>query len=160
MQWDGKSTDYLLQTYLDYQSADFINVLLPLLSDSNTQTAATWLLKQHREQHGSLAEEQLTETCQSLADLHSWQSELHVLQLLPGHHFNEQQRSLLEPFIRNAICSDNKFVRAWAYNALHELALQFTDLQADARDIIACARRDEAPSVKARLRHLKPFTAE
>ena len=161
-QWDGKDTQAAREIYRQYSSStDFCPFLLQSLAVPRYQIAASWLLKHHLEQQRvSLQSAQLDTLCQYLTHLTHWQSQLHLLQLLPGHCFSQAQRRQLEPFIRGAITSDNKFVRAWAYNALHQLALRFTDLQRDAWDIIACAERDEASSVKARLRHLKSDGAQ
>ncbi|UTF61720.1 hypothetical protein [Gilvimarinus sp. DA14] len=154
--WHGKSTDAILHIYQRYyRDADFCAKLLQSLPSPCNQQAASWLLKHYCEQQASLSPSELDTLCLHLPRLAHWQSQLHVLQLLPGHSFSHTQRQQLEPFVRTAIGSENKFVRAWAYNALHELALQFKDLRRDALDTITCAQRDEAPSVKARLRHLK-----
>ncbi|MDO3387918.1 hypothetical protein QWI17_18885 [Gilvimarinus sp. SDUM040013] len=153
--WDGKATDYLHSIYTQYSGdAELTPILLTLLSDASCSDAASWLLKYHRQHGGSLAPEQLNQLAKHTNQAMPWQTQLHILQLLKGYTFSERQKQYLAPFSRQCIQSNNKFVRAWAYNLLHELSLQFADLQKDANDIITAAKRDEAPSVKARLRHL------
>lgn len=153
--WDGKSTDQLSKTYKRFCSSDtFSTELIKLVSDANRSVAASWLLKRHVEQH-ALPARRLTTLARLCKASLPWEAQLHLLQLFAGQTFTPAQTQHLEPFCRQGILSSNKFVRAWSYNLLHELAQQCDDLKQDVHDIIVAAQRDEAPSVKARLRQLK-----
>ncbi|MDO3380961.1 hypothetical protein [Gilvimarinus algae] len=155
-QWDGKSAKDITAVYNRYyREPDFAPHCIKLLAEPHRQKAASWLLKHHLETGHSLSTAQLNQVCKALDALHDWESQLHLLQLLAGQRFSAPQRQALEPFVRQCLTATHKFVRAWAYNLLHELAQQFPDLAKDARDIIAATERDEAPSVKARLRQLQ-----
>ena len=47
-----------------------------------------------------------------------------------------------------------KFVRAWAYNGFYLLAVQHGEYEAEARQLLTMALRDEPASVKARVRNV------
>lgn len=57
-------------------------------------------------------------------------------------------------FLRNCLISDNKFVRAWAYNGFYELALQYPAYKTEVKKFLDMAMKDEAASVKARVRNI------
>jgi hypothetical protein len=51
----------------------------------------------------------------------------------------------------------NKFVRAWVYTALHSLASQHRDYAPEVIPLLEQASRDQAASVRARVRQLEPL---
>ncbi len=56
--------------------------------------------------------------------------------------------------MRKCLEDDNKFVRAWAYNGFYELAKQYPEYRTEAGQLFEMALRDEAASVKARVRNV------
>jgi hypothetical protein len=86
--------------------------------------------------------------------LESWGSKLHLLQCLPHLAIDERAKPALESFLRDSMGSDNKFVRAWAYNGFHVLALQYPQYRAEAKRLLGRALKSEAASVKARIRRI------
>ena len=57
--------------------------------------------------------------------------------------------------MRHNLTATNKFVRAWSYNGLYELARRDPVYLPEVEQIFELALRDEAPSVKARIRNLQ-----
>lgn len=116
---------------------------------------ASWLVKHHLESNKSLSENERTVVYQLLPALEEWQARLHVLQSIPLMPIPESCWQALEIFLRQSLNDPNKFVRAWTYNGLHELA-RFNDaLREEVDAILEMGLRDEPASVKARIRNIK-----
>ena len=49
---------------------------------------------------------------------------------------------------------NNKLVRAWAYNGFYEISRQYPEYKEETKKLFAMAMKDEAPSVKARIRNI------
>lgn len=155
-QWDGKSTDDLCSLYLQYKdSASFVKQLISLLVEGESAIGASWLIKHYLDERQQLSKAQTRTVINTLANCEHWQTRLHLLQCLPYLTIEETQRKLVEAFARAGLQDVNKFVRAWSYNGLCLLAERFTELQDEAKSIVAMAMKDEAASVKARLRNIK-----
>ena len=60
----------------------------------------------------------------------------------------------MEIYERHGLTDQNKFVRAWSYNGLYELATSFPSLRKEAERFFDMALADEAASVKARVRNI------
>jgi len=162
--WDGKSADDIGQIFQSHKSSkDFTDNLLQLITGSqlantqdlqNVQKGATWLLKAWLEAGGMLSLKQTNSVYRQLAQLAHWESRLHVLQSLPFLKISKSNKSRLESFLRECLVDSNKFVRAWTYNGWHLLAQQHPEYQEEVEKFLEMAMRDEAPSVKARIRNL------
>jgi hypothetical protein len=94
------------------------------------------------------------EVFKSLAKLNSWQSKLHLLQCVSYFKVSKSNRKKLELFLRDCLASSNKFVRAWAYNGFYLLAMQHPQYKEETQSFFKMALRDEAASVKARIRNI------
>lgn len=153
--WDGKSSDAIQAIGAAHRGAsDYAAELVRLAADDNLQSGATWLLLALLKS-GEPLDGQLTATLlDSLPQLETWDARLHVLQSLPYLAIAEQHRAIVEAFVRHNLTASNKFVRAWSYNGLYELARRFPAYREEVDLIFAMAMRDEAPSVKARIRNL------
>lgn len=157
--WDGKSSEDLTQLYNQHADrADFVPELLTLLThNSQYQHSALWLIKHYLESGQSLQTSQCLQLLASGPNLSCWQAKLELLQAmqyLDLAHLPPVEQDKLEYFIRHAISNENKFVRAWAYNAFHLLAGVFPQYKDEALQFLNMALRDEAPSVKARIRQI------
>lgn len=153
--WDGKDTDYLAEVYQRYSTKSaFISELLRLLDDTGLQVAASWLLKHAVDQGCVLLVDQAWQLLCKASKLRHWQSRLHVLQILPSLTIPDASVGDLECFLRANLQDTNKFVRAWSYGGFCHLAEQYPQYREEADAFVAMAMRDEAPSVKARLRQL------
>lgn len=153
--WDGTSVE-VLQAIYDCHGleAEFGTALVPLLKEPKLERGASWLLKQHLEAGGVLAAADVKRVFQSLPDLIEWETQLHLLQSLPYLTIGKRDVKQVEVFLRRCLASENKFVRAWAYNGFYELSLQHPQFQAEADQLLEQALEDEAASVKARVRNI------
>ena len=162
--WNGKSADDIGQIFQSHKSAkEFTDNLLQLIAGSelvnaqdvqNVQIGATWLLKAWLEEGGTLSLKQTNSIYRQLAQLMHWESRLHILQSLPFLKISKSNKSRLETFLRECLVDSNKFVRAWTYNGWYLLAQQHPEFQEEVEKFLEMALRDEAPSVKARIRNL------
>lgn len=154
-QWDGKSAKVIGDIYnrycLDEQfSADIINAM----SNDSQQKGATWLLKHHLESGNKIEARAVGQVFKQLMALGSWESKLHILQCLPYLLITKSHKNKVELFLRECLMDSNKFVRAWAYNGFYELSVQYTEYREETQQIFEMAMRDEAPSVKSRIRNI------
>ncbi len=153
--WDGKSADDIAEVFQSHKDdPGFIDVLIKLLGVSACQKGATWLLKAGLNEANKLNSRQVTEIFSSLDSLQHWESKLHVLQSLPSLAISGREKRRVEAFLRSTLTDKNKFVRAWSYNGFYELSRQHPEYQQETEQMFAMAMRDEAASVKARIRNL------
>lgn len=152
-EWDGKSVEDILETYEQFHKEDgFVLTLFQSLSSESTQSAASWLIKYYLESGNHIVEVMLPLLYEHLGALKTWESRLHVLQILPKIYIPEEYVGQLERFVRASLEDQNKFVRAWAYQGLYELAQVDARYKQTATVLFEKALLDEAPSVKARVR--------
>ena len=153
---DGKSSSDIGGIYDRHKDHHgFTAKLIELSQKAEHQTAATWLLKRHLESDGKLAANEIKKLFKTLPTLESWESKLHVLQCIPFMPIGRSQKKGVEAFLRLCLSDSNKFVRAWAYNGFYELACQHSEYKEEAKLFFKMAMKDEAPSVKARIRNIK-----
>lgn len=154
-QWDGKSTDYLVDVFEEHCSREeFASDLVDLAAVPELQTAATWLLKHHFEQDGSLDSELQKDLFRGLQQLEHWGAKLHVLQIFDRLTIRAAERKPCKQFLAECLESENKFVRAWTMHGYHTLATQHTEYQESVTKMLQDALETEAASVKARVRKL------
>ena len=153
--WDGKSADDIKEIYLRHApTPSFIPELTQLMAQESTQVGATWLLKRHLEDKQTLTQADINAVYQHLPLLVDWEAKLHVLQSIPFMPIPLSEANQVYSFLQACVADQNKFVRAWAYNGFYELARQHLDYQVETRQLFETAVKDEAPSVKARIRHI------
>ncbi len=153
--WDGKSADAINAVYDRHSSEpEFLDRILVLINDASYQKGATWLLKQWLSSGNPIQVRHVKHVYSSLPSLIDWESKLHVLQSMPYMAIGKHEKSIVESFLRNTLTDPNKFVRAWAYNGFYELAIQYPEYVTEVKQFFEMALRDEAASVKARIRNL------
>lgn len=153
--WDQKSASDIGAIYEEHcADASFIADLVQLAAQPDLETGATWLLKHHLEQGKGLDSKAVSGLFALAPDFSSWHARLHFLQCLPFLPISTEYKTDLEKFLRDCLMDRNKFVRAWAYNGFHEMSLRHPEYETESRQLIAMALRDEAPSVKARIRQI------
>jgi len=137
-------------------SANILDHLINLCTadSENTQIAGSWMLKTYLDQGASLSVNQSRSIVDNLADLTSWQAQLHLAQSFSKinvpHYCANEVVSTLQTWFR----SDHKFLRAWACDALWRLGQQHEDLRQTAIETLLEAETDTAASVRARARNL------
>jgi len=153
--WDGKSAAALQSTYERHcTEEDFVATVLSHIADVQLQRAATWLLKKHLETGNALTAAGCRAIFEALPVQEHWESKLHILQCVPFLDIPEDESAGLERFLEVCLGSDNKFVRAWAYNGFNELSLRFPRYRERVDDMLARAGKSEAASVRARIRNI------
>ncbi|TQV89298.1 hypothetical protein [Aliikangiella coralliicola] len=153
--WDGKSADDIAAIYHICRSLpNFINKTIKLMQNTEFQCGASWLLKYHCEQGGKITPLQVINIYRQVNELEHWSSQLHILQTMPSLPITQENQTIVESFLRRCIVSDNKFVRAWAYNGFDILATQHVQFRKEVDQFLEMAMRDEAASVKARIRNI------
>src|SRR5450755_963658 len=158
--FDGKDTDSLLRVAAtlspDRSTIDYL-ISLAERSDTPMQTAATWLLKHFQSRDVSFTPDQVTRLVEQLRCPGPWESRLHLVQMLPGLALPAACTEQLFQSLVATLSERNKFVRAWVYTALHSLASQHRHYAPEVALLLDQASRDEAASVRARLRQLEPL---
>jgi hypothetical protein len=155
--WNVKASESIDDLYFSLvDQPDFEDRLISALAgDEEVHRGATWLLKHHLEHKNQLSGDQVSLIFSQLESLKNWEAKLHILECLPYLVIPENHRNGVEKFVRSCLLEINKFVRAWAYNAMYELACQYPELQPEAEVIFEAASGDEAASVKARVRNIQ-----
>jgi 3-methyladenine DNA glycosylase AlkC len=77
-----------------------------------------------------------------------------VLQSIPFMAIDDTNTNNVYNFLRTNLTDQNKFVRVWSYNGFHELSRQHPEYLEETQQYFEMAMRDEAPSVKARIRNI------
>ncbi|MEP3277581.1 MAG: hypothetical protein ABJN26_19270 [Stappiaceae bacterium] len=150
---DGTSTAFLKQLSFRFGSEDaFATKLVSFLTEPALQNGASWLLKDYLERDGTLDRATDGAFMQQLATLKHWSAQLHALQCVPYLEIAAADKHLLESFLKKCISSENKFVRAWAYNGFYALSCQHAEYQDMVRPMLQKGLESEAASVKARIR--------
>lgn len=153
--WDGKSAAHLKAVFDAHHTDDsFSHTVIALSFTEACEKGGTWLLKAWLEAGNELEHTQIARVYASLDRLTHWEAKLHVLQSMPFMAIADADRDNVYKFLMCALSEPNKFVRAWAYNGLYELSRQHAGYRCEATQYFEMALRDEAPSVKARIRNL------
>ena len=151
--WDGKSADDIRGIYdRNRHGSSFVSEILRLAKQQSLQKGAIWLLKRHLENTGYLEPRAIKDVYQLLQKLEHWETKLLVLQCMSYMPIPRTQKKKVETFLRECLVDDMKFVRAWAYSGLYELAFQYPEYQEETKQLFEMAMRDEPASVKARIR--------
>lgn len=155
LNWDGKTTALLEETFADYhEHPGFIVTLIEMCKTEDLQRGATWMLKHHHDQKLSPLSEDLTRLhLSALPELQHWEAKLHVLQYLDRLTIPDEQRAIACSFVQKETGSENKFVRAWAFFGLATLAARFPDRSAETlKHLFLAQDTEKAGSVKVRIR--------
>jgi len=153
--WNGKSADDIAAIYNQYYNkSDFHSSIVSLIKNKSYETGASWLLKHDFELGGQLNANEISIVYGVLSKLEYWEAKLHLLQCIEYMPISKTDVKKVENFLRLTLSGENKFVRTWAYNGFYLLAKQYIEYQEDANQFFEMALRDEAPSVKARIRNI------
>ena len=153
--WDKKSASSIAAIYQRYKDdKQLIEQLIQLMTQKEHQIGATWLIKHALENGDQIHSNQAVLVFEKLPLLDHWESKLHVLQCLRHLPIARSELKAVETFIRKALTSSNKLLRAWAYSGFYELSRQFPEYAEETRQLFQLAMQDEAASVKARIRNI------
>ncbi|MEO0333723.1 MAG: hypothetical protein AAF223_18955 [Bacteroidota bacterium] len=154
--WDGKHIDHLVSLYNSHISdVTFIDNIIQLYqSHEDLRRATSWLIKHHYDSGNTLSAKQIKQIVSIAHCLQHWESQLHILQLIPRFDINVKMAEHLEPFAREKMNSDKKFVKAAAYEAYLEIVKNIPELRNEYRLICEEALTHESASVKAKVRKI------
>lgn len=153
--WDGKSSDYIREIYeSNHRQPDFVDNIIKLTIDATYQKGSTWLLKVWLESGNKLEKRQIRKIYDLLNKLEHWEAKLHVLQRISFMPIEQKMGNKVNAFLRKTRTDQNKFIRAWSYNGYYELAKQHPEYLNETKQLFEMAERDEAASVKARIRNI------
>lgn len=159
--WDKKSKQDIVNIYEQYSgNVDFIDCLIAAAEQADCSEGATWLLKHALENSMKLDTTQLNDFCELIETTLLWQSILHILQILPFITVPAQHQHKMMRFVRQHTEHENKFVRAWAYNGLYELANSYPEYREGLSVVFDAAEETEPPAIKARVRNVKKAIAK
>ncbi len=154
--WDTKDTSVLAENYEIYCiEVWFPSLLIAALRDKSMQDAGSWLLKYHLDDGAYLDNKQSKAIIKALNTLQSWPSRLHILQCLAKLQVQAEDKTSVWKFLRSNLSRENKFIRAWSYHGIFELACRFEEYRKDATAMLTMAERDESASIKARIRQIR-----
>ena len=83
-----------------------------------------------------------------------WEVMLHLFQLLRYIEIDQSCEKKLKKLIDHGLASNKKFVRAWAYDGLYRLMLQYPQYQIEFEDAISLALNKKSGAVRARIRNI------
>jgi len=153
--WNGKSASDIQAIYDNYHSEpSFDETIIKLSLSLAHERGATWLLKTWLEAENTLESSQITSLYGAFKQLEYWESKLHMLQCIPFMPIAKKNKNVVYNFLRWTLTDQNKFVRAWSYNGFYELSKQHPEYLDETKQYFDMAMRDEAPSVKARIRNI------
>ena len=153
--WDGKSVNAIMEIHVAHAAdGDLMDRLVSLSGRSDLETGATWLLKHRLENRIDRLDADLARKLAGLLNgLSAWDAKLHCLQIYPHITIATEDSEALFRFALACSKDSNKFVRAWAYSGLHQLAIDHPQYRNSVRTVLDEAGRIEtAPSAKVRLR--------
>jgi len=177
IEWDGKTVAELIDLYVScHESPEFEKILNECLksTDHNVQKAGSWILKYHIEE-GSLKNytkmrlrgkmkrnpetesslsEHLSTLIQNVNDESPWEVKLHLFQVLRYIEVRSSDERSLKTIVDKGLKSEKKFVRAWAYDGLYRLMLQYSKYENDFEEVISRALAKESGAVMARIRNI------
>ncbi len=155
LNWDGKSSSDIGEIYNRHRNDDLLpKTLVELSQKPELQKGTTWLLKCHLENGKSMELKDTAALFRLAPKLKHWEEKLHFLQCLPYMTIGKAEKNIIEIFLRKCITDANKFVRAWAYNGLYELAREYPEYKPEVEQFFEMAMKDESASVKARIRNI------
>ena len=154
--WDERHTDFLKSIYgRNLHNPLFINKVVEVFfNNSRLEHSTTWLIKHYIDDKNILTKEQIEVVLRRFGQLTFWGSQLHILQIIPKLQLSKRLLAQIEPTIRKHLKSENKFVKASAYEAYYEVVKQFPDLKNEF--IIMCndVLEEESASVKVKIRRV------
>lgn len=133
----------------------------PLLAEAVASGApqlernGAWLLGRFVDKEGGIAAKDWEVVLDGLAGVKDWVARLELCQILARHPaLLAAAPDVVAHYLRDCVRDPKPFVRAWAYAAWHALGKTHAAYRAEARRVLAAARRDPPKSVQARLRQL------
>ncbi len=154
--WNGKDNHPLKDYYHDSNPEEFIQCILTAATESKEfHVQLSWLLKYHLENGGQLESKDREALILNFLPSEEWPVPLHIFQLVyRWTDLSAEEQNLVLQAAQKGRGSDNKFLRAWSYQAVFELSKFQKELKAELQFLAERAITEEAASVKVRLREI------
>ena len=154
--WDGKSVDFINEVRSRFENQhNYIDDLLLLCQHSETEVAASWLLKAAFEDGLEFEPEQSDRLIATGIGFVHWEAQLHLCQSLRYLSITDESAESLRDWLSEMLRHKRPFLRAWSLDGVVHLAKQSVAFEKPARVALANAELDPAASVRARARNLK-----
>jgi hypothetical protein len=155
-EWDGTHTEYLQAVYRSHvKDEKFFDTIIRLyLSSTQLKRITSWLIKHHYDYNNQLSQDQIIKILSHVDKLEHWESKLHILQLIPSFDLDIQNAESIEPFIKKALRSEKKFVKAAAYEAYFEIVKLKPGLQREFKSMCEEALKKESASIKSKVKKI------
>ncbi|MYD09815.1 MAG: hypothetical protein F4X02_07195 [Chloroflexi bacterium] len=156
--FDGKSTGPLERFAAAWSvDAELVAELCEFAAsaDGNLQAAATWLLKRFGVTGAQLSPGQCETLLRLLVQETGWLPRLHTLQMMDTLTVPAALAAPLMAALAAQAAGANTFIRAWSVHGAAVLADQHPAYRSRVVDLLAAAERDEAASVRARIRRTR-----
>jgi oligoendopeptidase F len=154
--WEGKRVEYLIACYKEFCNTEsFIeNTIVLYLENSALEKPITWLLKHYYDNNNQLETKQIDLILSHANQLNHWESQLHILQLIPKFKISRKQAEMSIEFVTKALVSTKKFVRATAYEAYFEVTQVIPELKQEFKHQCELALNRESASVQVKIRRI------
>ncbi len=154
--WDGVHVDYLQEIYQTHQNdAVFFEELITITKKyEGLQTSSTWLIKHHYDQKQSLKQSLVDALYSKGIAIAPWEAKLHLLQILPKITINSKNVIAIDDLVRAGLTDETKFVRAWSYQGLYELAKFLPEYENELRIRCEEAMQFESASILSKVRKI------
>ncbi|GEM_PF-570356 len=152
--WDRKHADYLIKIYQGHEDDHgFIDQVISIyLHHSSLEHATTWILKHFIDKGNKLSESKQNLILSKMGELDYWESQLHVLQIIPRMSLTLENAEKIKPIVHGMMHSEKKFVKAAAFEAFLEIVKLFPELKADFSLFCERAIEFESASIRSKVR--------
>lgn len=155
--YDGKHVETLQELFRVYEpKAAVLRQCIELSTSERWQTAlgATWIMFHWVKAGAKLTQKMVAAQAEQLPDVSNKWAQLHITRCVPQMEIGSEHAAAFGEFLDRCCRADMPFLRAWAMDSLHRLALVHDDCMPLARAAMEAAQDDPAASVRARLRRI------
>ncbi len=158
LEFDGKTTGSL-ESACRSAGKDFtgFDQLLELAASADTrmQIGATWAIRKLLELGADMSAEELERFTETAAAQTAWEAQLHIAQSIQFLESANLNTGALAKTLHPWCDAKRPFLRAWAIDAICQLAQRDPSLNETAMELLTKGEQDAAASVRARVRNLR-----
>lgn len=154
-EYDGRSPTILSEISVRHRDkAGFQSDLVDLVLDEVPTIAegATWMLKADLEQGCVLSPQDIERLASQVSGVKTWQTQLHICQSIRYLKVPKQVEQNIENWLTKLLDTRRPFLRAWSVDAYCRL---LGGNSHKTKSLLERMEKDEAASVRARVRNLK-----
>ncbi len=136
-------------------SPELLDTLVEGCSQPGRAVCSSWLLRAYLQGNAKLDAGQTARLLRRLDQVQDGDARLHLCQATAHLLIPRRNAPQLARFLDRCGAAGTKFLRAWAMDAYHRLALQHPDHRSEARQLLERGLSDPAASVRARARRIQ-----